>query len=297
MPSTSRLAENLSIPVAAIIQPFADVDDREESIPLVECGDSGPARCEKCGAYVNPWCTWVAGGTKWKCNLCSHETQGKPPAQNRIATLGSLQHMKVEPHYFSALDANFARFDYAERPELQKGTVDFDVSQSTKYWASNPQDHGLTPTDSNPTPGTAVRSPQNMRYTFVLDVSDTSVRSGFLAATCVALRAILYGRFSEDGPEEVRACLPSGCSIGFFTFDDALHIYDLSVCTISSFRHCFEVDRLLQPDQAPHKELVVPDVDDPFLPLPSSALFVDPYQSRCEKSYLLIRKMLNTPSP
>ena len=297
MPGTSRLAEDLSIPVAAIIRPFADLDDGEEPIPLVECGDSGPARCEKCGGYVNSWCTWVAGGTKWKCNLCSHETRGKSSAQNRIATLGSPQRMKVEPHYFSALDANFARLDYSERPELQKGTVDFDVSQSTDYWASNPQDPGLSATDSNPTPDTAVRSPQNMQYMFVLDVSDTSVRSGFLATTCVALRAILYGRLSEGGSEEVRACLPSGCSIAFLTFDDALHFYDLSVCTLSSFRQCFETDRSLQPEQAAHKELVVPDVDDPFLPLPPSALFVDPYQSRCEKSIQLIREMLNAPSP
>jgi len=141
----------------------------------------------------------------------------------------------VEPHYFSALDANFARLDYSERPELQKGTVDFDVSQSTDYWASNPQDPGLSTTGSNPTPGTAVRSPRNIRYMFVLDVSDTSVRSGFLAATCVALQAILHGRSSKDGTEEAQGCLPSGCSIALVTFDYTLHLYDLSVCTISSF--------------------------------------------------------------
>ncbi|KAI0295750.1 protein transporter SEC24 [Russula brevipes] len=251
MPSTSRLAEDLSIPLVATIQPFADPDEREEPIPVIECGDFGPARCEKCGGYVNPWCTWTAGGTRWKCNLCTHETP-------------------VEPHYFSALDVNFARLDYLERPELQKGTVDFDVSQSTDYWASNPPQHpDLFTTIPDPTLSDAARRPQNMQYLFVLDVTPTSVLSGFLAAVCIALRAILHGRFSEDGSEAASACLPSGCAIAFVTFDDVLHFYDLS------------------PNQASPRQLVVPDVDEPFLPLPPSALFVDPHQSRAVIESLL----------
>lgn len=140
--------------------------------------------------------------------------------------------MVVEPDYFSSLDANFARLDYSERPELQKGTVDFDVSQLADYWASNPPQYSsLSTTPSNPTLNGAARRPSDMRYIFVLEVSDASVRSGFLAAACVALRAILYGRFAEDGSEAAPACLSSGCSIALVTFDDTFHLYDLSVCT------------------------------------------------------------------
>lgn len=191
--------------------------------------------------------------------------------------------MKVEPDYFSSLDANFARLDYSERPELQKGTVDFDVSQLTSYWASNPTQHlGLFTTLPNPTLDDRARRPENMRYIFVLDVSDTSMRSGFLAAACVALRAIVYGRFAEDGSEAAQVCLPSGCSIALVTFDDVLHLYDLSVCTpLWVFFMVPGINSLLQPNQTSPRQLVVPDVDEPFLPIPPSTLFVDPHQSRC----------------
>jgi len=178
---------------------------------------------------VNPWCTWTAGGTKWKCNLCSHETHGESAKGQSLTLMDLPQHVQVEPHYFSALGANLTRLDYAERPELQKGTVDFDVSQATDYWASNPpQQSGLFTTLSY-APSDAARSPQNMRYVFVLDVSDAAMRSGFLATSCVALRAILYGRVSEDGSEAVQACLPSCCSVALVTFDNVLNFYDLSV--------------------------------------------------------------------
>jgi protein transport protein SEC24 len=130
------------------------------------------------------------------------------------------------------LDANFNRLDYSERPELQKGTVDFVVSQSSDYWASNPLRHLTLTSFSDPTQSDVARIPQSIRYIFALDVSHTSILSGFLTSACVALRTIFYGRFSEDGSEIVKGSLPQGCSIALVTFDDAVHLYGLSVCTV-----------------------------------------------------------------
>ncbi|KAI0935116.1 hypothetical protein AcV7_004011 [Taiwanofungus camphoratus] len=241
VPSTSRLASECAIPLVTMVQPFADQDPREEPVPLVDTGDIGPARCANCRGYINPWCNWVAGGMRWKCNLCTHETE-------------------VSSEYFCNLDANFNRLDHLQRPELNKGTVDFVVPE--EYWAPHPPPR-ITPLHqaviAEETSGR--RRPQPMNFVFAFDVSLEAVKSGFTSAACTVLSKCLYGEEAEDG-SMVEPCFPQESQICILSFDRSLHFYDLSPRPVGN---------------APM--LVVSELDDVFVPL-RGGLFVRPKESQ-----------------
>ena len=116
-----------------------------------------------------------------------------------------------------------------------------------------------------------------MDYVFAFDVSQDAVRSGFLQTACVVLTEVLYGR--EDGT--VAPCFPPASRIAIVAYDRTLQFYNLSVrlCSSSAL-----INSLTQPSQAPVDGqpplLVVPDVDEVFLPV-ADGLFVNPLESRC----------------
>lgn len=83
LPTSDDLALASQLPLGLIVQPFAALRPEEGSIPVVDFGESGPPRCERCRGYINPWCTFVEGGQKYICNLCGASTQGEQPVLRR----------------------------------------------------------------------------------------------------------------------------------------------------------------------------------------------------------------------
>jgi len=126
------------------------------------------------------------------------------------------------------------RLDHLQRPELNKGTIDFAVSE--EYWASHPSPrlnmlyHSLEP------PPTQSRRPQPMKYVFAFDVSTEAIQSGFLATACTSLGRILFGGTGDDGLS-LQPCFPANCRIAILSYNQALHYYNLSVRNFQFFRY------------------------------------------------------------
>lgn len=68
-----------------------------------------------------------------------------------------------------------------------------------------------------------------MRVLFAIDVSANAILSGLTAAACEAITGALYGVEASDGTR-MEPCFPEKCRVGFVTYDESVHYYDLSVC-------------------------------------------------------------------
>ena len=133
----------------------------------------------------------------------------------------------VPAEYFCHLDGNLMRTDHQDRPELNKGTVDFSVPSA--YYAEYPPPR-IAPSYYDPVPPkpSSSRLPQPMRFLFVINVSSDAILSGLVQAACVAIKGVLFGGETPDGTR-MDPCFPVGCRVAFMTYDNTLHYYDLSV--------------------------------------------------------------------
>ena len=164
------------------------------------------------------------------------------------------------------------RLDHLQRPELNKGTIDFLVPD--EYWALEPP--GLNPSYApvGPSSKRTHRPPQPMNYVFALDISVDAVRSGFLKSSCDALRAAIY----QETEEGVICKLPVGSKIAIISYDCVINVYNLVGYPRARSTHTFDD---LPSQNAPETAdvLVMPDIEDVFLPL-GPGVFADPVKAR-----------------
>lgn len=190
IPSTGDELRSTGLPLGLVLQPLAPLQAGELEIPVLDFGDSGPPRCHRCRAYINPFMVFRQGGNKFVCNMCTYPND-------------------VPPEYFCSTTPLGARLDRDQRPELMRGTVEFQVPK--EYWS---------------------KQPVGIRYLFLIDVTQESYSKGFLKGFCQGIMSALYdeGTADEADPNAGRT-IPPGARVGFMTFDKDVHFYNVNVRT------------------------------------------------------------------
>ncbi|XP_039928006.1 protein transport protein Sec24C isoform X9 [Hirundo rustica] len=162
IPCTSDMAKQSQVPLAAVIKPLAALPP-EETLPyLVDHGESGPVRCNRCKAYMCPFMQFIEGGRRFQCCFCSCVTE-------------------VPPHYFQHLDHTGKRVDYYDRPELSLGSYEF--LATVDYCKNN-------------------KFPSPPAFIFMIDVSYNAVKSGLVRLICEELKSLLDYLPREGNMEE-----------------------------------------------------------------------------------------------
>ncbi|XP_076154025.1 protein transport protein Sec24C [Alosa pseudoharengus] len=166
VPCTSDMSKQSQVPLAAVIKPLATLPPDEVPPYIVDHGEQGPIRCNRCKAYMCPYMQFIEGGRRFQCGFCSCVTE-------------------VPPHYFQHLDHTGKRVDCYDRPELSMGSYEF--LATVDYCKNN-------------------KLPQPPAYIFLIDVSYNAVRSGMVNIVCQELKTLLdyLPRENPDVPSSVR---------------------------------------------------------------------------------------------
>ncbi|KAF6832041.1 sec23 sec24 family protein [Colletotrichum plurivorum] len=184
-------AEGLALtglPMGLLLQPMAPLQAGELEIPVLDFGDSGPPRCRRCRAYINPFMMFRSGGNKFVCNLCTYPND-------------------TPSEYFSALAPGGARVDRDIRPELHRGTVEFVVPK--EYWTKEP---------------TGLRWLFLIDVT--QEAFNKGFIESFCEGILAALYGGEDAERDENG--EPKRTIPAGAKVGFVTYDKDIHFYNVN---------------------------------------------------------------------
>lgn len=188
IPTTSEGLNSLGLPLGLLLQPLAPLQPGELSIPVLDFGDSGPPRCRRCRAYINPFMMFRSGGNNFVCNLCTYPNE-------------------TPPEYFCATSPQGVRVDRDQRPELTRGTVEFVVPK--EYWTREP---------------VALRYLFLIDVT--QESYNKGFLEAFCDGILGALYGAGEGETDESG--EAKRTIPPNARVGFVTFDKEIHFYNVS---------------------------------------------------------------------
>uniref|UniRef100_A0A665XFK9 SEC24 homolog D, COPII coat complex component n=1 Tax=Echeneis naucrates TaxID=173247 RepID=A0A665XFK9_ECHNA len=161
LPCTADLAKQCQVPLASIIKPFASLPKNETPLYVVNHGETGPIRCNRCKAYMCPYMQFIDGGRRYQCGFCNCVNE-------------------VPVFYFQHLDHMGRRMDFYERPELSLGSYEFIATMD--YCKNN-------------------KPPNPPAYIFMIDVSYNNIKSGLVKLICDELKTLLEKLPREEGVE------------------------------------------------------------------------------------------------
>ncbi|XP_069834551.1 protein transport protein Sec24D [Dendropsophus ebraccatus] len=160
-PTSSDMAKQSQIPLAAVIKPLAVVPSNETPLYLVNHGESGPIRCNRCKAYMCPFMLFIEGGRRFQCGFCNCVNE-------------------VPPFYFQHLDHIGRRVDHFERPELSLGSYEYVATLD--YCRKN-------------------KPPNPPAFIFMIDVSYSNIKNGVVHLICEELKTVLDRLPREENAE------------------------------------------------------------------------------------------------
>lgn len=99
---------------------------------MVNHGETGPIRCNRCKAYMCPYMQFIDGGRRFQCGFCSCVNEGTIKLflfyYYITHTVLFIHYTCLNPvpvFYFQHLDHMGRRVDFYERPELSLGSYEF----------------------------------------------------------------------------------------------------------------------------------------------------------------------------
>lgn len=188
IPSSQEALASTGLPLGLVLQPFAQPQEGEQPVPVLDFGEAGPPRCRRCRTYINPFMTFRSGGSKLVCNMCNFPND-------------------VAPEYFAPTDVSGVRVDRLQRPELMLGTVEYLVPK--EYWAKEP-----------------VPLRWLFLVDITQEAINRGLLASVCQGILDALYG--HERDEAESEETPAAKLPAGTKIGIVTYDKEVQFYNLT---------------------------------------------------------------------